>query len=75
MGSIESRLRRLEESGGSCSGCGLSAEARRPIATVYPDDADKGFEGDPYEACAACGEPLHTVIRVVYGGEGGGGCR
>jgi len=33
---------------------------------VYPDDADKGFEGDPYEACVACGEPLYVVIRVVY---------
>jgi hypothetical protein len=65
---IKNRLRRLEErqGGGGCPECGLSASARRPLAVVYPDDSDKGFEGDPYEACAACGEPLYTVIRVVY---------
>jgi hypothetical protein len=76
VSSIDSRLRRLEESGGSCPECGLSAQERRPIAVVYPDDADKGFEGDPYEACGACGEPLYTVLRVVYDSpreyEGGG---
>jgi hypothetical protein len=32
---------------------------------VY-DEPGKGFDGDPYEACAACGGPLYTVIRVVY---------
>jgi hypothetical protein len=46
------------------------------MAVVYPDEADRGFEGDPYEACAACGESLYTVLRVVYdppaGGQGGG---
>src|SRR5215204_5101002 len=47
VGSIDSRLRRLEESGGSCPECGLSAQERRPIAVVYPDDSYKGFEGDP----------------------------
>ena len=66
MGSIDSRLRRLEDRGDSCPDCGLSAGVRRPIAVVYPDEADKGFEGDPYEACAACGEALYVVIRVVY---------
>jgi hypothetical protein len=40
---------------------------------VYPDDSDKGFEGDPYEACGACGEPLYTVLRVVYDAVQGGG--
>jgi hypothetical protein len=73
VGSIDSRLRRLEERGDSCPGCGLSTRERRPIAVVYPDEADKGFEGDPYEACAACGEPLYVVIRVVYDGKEGGG--
>ena len=76
MGSIDGRLRRLEESGGSCPECGLSAQERRPIAVVYPDDSDKGFEGDPYEACGVCAEPLYTVIRVVYDSPGlaeGGG--
>jgi hypothetical protein len=66
VSSIDSRLRRLEEHGGSCPECGLSAQGRRPIAVVYPDDPDKGFEGDPYEACGACDEPLYTVLRVVY---------
>jgi hypothetical protein len=74
MSRIDGRLKRLEERGpGPCSECGLSAAARRPLAVVYPDDADKGFEGDPYEACGACGEPLYVVIRVVYEGEEGGG--
>ena len=70
MGSIDSRLRRLEESGGPCPECSLSAQERRPMAVVYPDEASpgKGFEGDPYEACAACGEPLYTVLRIVYDG-------
>jgi hypothetical protein len=73
VSSIDSRLRRLEERGDSCPECGLSAAARRPIAVVYPEDSDKGFEGDPYEACGACGEPLYTVIRVVYDADGGEG--
>jgi hypothetical protein len=77
VGSIVSRLRRLEERGDGCPECGLSAAARRPIAVVYPDDPDKGFEGDLYASCAACGEPLHVVLRVVYDSptgdtEGGG---
>jgi hypothetical protein len=79
VGSIDSRLRRLEGQGHRCSECGLSAEARRPIAVVYPDEPGRGFEGDPYEACTACGEPLCTVIRVFYedasNEEGGGAYR
>jgi hypothetical protein len=66
VGSIDSRLKRLEESGGGCPECGLSAQERRPIAVVYPEDSDKGFEGDPYEACGACRQPLYAVLRVVY---------
>ena len=74
MSRIDGRLKRLEERGpGPCSECGLSAAARRPLAVVYPDDADKGFEGDPYEACGACGEPLYTVLRVVYDADRGEG--
>src|SRR5215204_6224275 len=73
VGSIDSRLRRLEDGGRRCPECGLSAAARRPIAVVYPEDSDKGFDGDPYEVCARCDRPLHTVIRVVYGEEEGGG--
>jgi hypothetical protein len=73
VGSIDSRLRRLEESGDSCPECGLSAAARRPIAVVYPDDSDKGFEGDPYASCARCGNALYAVIRVVYDADRGEG--
>jgi hypothetical protein len=72
VGSIDGRLRRLEECGG-CPECGLSAQERRPIAVVFPDKPDKGFEGDPYEACGVCAEPLYTVIRVVYDDEEGEG--
>jgi hypothetical protein len=73
VGSIDSRLRRLEERGDSCPECGLSAAARRPIAVVYPDDSDKGFDGDAHEVCAACGESLYTVLRVVYDADRGEG--
>jgi hypothetical protein len=73
VGSIDSRLRRLEESGGGCPECGLSAQERRPIAVVYPDDPGKGFEGDPHEACGACGESTYTVLRVVYDADRGEG--
>ena len=73
MSSIDSRLRSLEEIGDSCPACGLSAQERRPIAVVYPDDSDKGFDGDPHEVCAACGESLYTVLRVVYDADPGEG--
>jgi hypothetical protein len=73
VGSIDSRLRRLEESGGGCPGCGLSAQERRPIAVVYPDDSGKCFDGDPYEACGACGHALYAVLRVVYDADRGEG--
>jgi hypothetical protein len=73
VGSIDSRLRRLEERGDSCPECGLSAAARRPIAVVYPDDSDKGFEGDPYTSCTWCGHALYAVLRVVYDADRGEG--
>jgi len=43
------------------------------MAVIYEEYPDKSFEGDPYEACSSCKEPLHTVIRVVYEGQEGGG--
>lgn len=66
--SLEGRLRRLEErrSGGRCPDCGLTPDERRKMAVVYEEYPDKSFEGDPYEACASCGEPLYTVIQIVY---------
>ena len=70
VGSIDSRLKRLEESRHErCPECGLAPDARRPIAVVDPDDPGEGFEGDPHETCAACGEPLYVVIRIVYDGD------
>jgi hypothetical protein len=67
MSRIDGRLKRLEERGpGPCSECGLSAAARRPLAVMNEVHPDKSFEGDPHEACSACGGPLYTVILVVY---------
>jgi hypothetical protein len=67
--SIESRLRRMEErrSAGRCLECGYAPDdgTRRPIAVVYPNEPERSFKGDPYEACASCGQPLYVVIRVV----------
>ncbi len=75
MGSIEARLRRLEESGcgGPCPECGLRPESPKPIAVINEEHPDKGFEGDPHAACARCKEPLYTVLRVVYYAEEGEG--
>ena len=77
--SLEGRLRRLEErrSGGRCPDSGLALDERRKMAVVYEEYPDKSVEGDSYEACVSCGEPLYTVINVVYDspevGEGGRG--
>ena len=75
--SLEGRLRRLEEcqSGGRCPECGLAPDERRPIAVVNEEHPERSFDGDPGERCASCGLPLHTVLRVVYEDEGGGGRR
>jgi hypothetical protein len=72
VGSINDRLRRLEDSeaGNRCPECGLAPDERRKIAAVYPDEPGKGFQGDPHEKCSRCGRPLYTVLRVVR--EGGG---
>jgi len=77
--SIESRLRRLEEhlSAGRCPECGLPPDARRHIVLIDEEDPERSFKGDPYEACASCGQPLHAVVLVVgdssAADEGGGG--
>jgi len=77
VGSIDSRLRRLEEQGNRCSECGHAPDERRPPAVVDEEHPDKSFDGDPTETCARCGRPLYVVLRVVYdppaGEEGGGG--
>jgi hypothetical protein len=36
------------------------------MAVVNEERPEKGFDGDPYEACSGCGLPLHTVLYVVY---------
>jgi hypothetical protein len=79
VGTIDSRLRRLEDQGHRCPECGLTPnEHGRPVA-VYPDEPDKGFQGDTSERCGRCGRFLYTVIRVVRDSpaprEGGGAYR
>ena len=64
MGSIESRLRRLEErssAGGGCPECSGTAGF-----VVYETQTP------PQKTCRACWHPL-VVFRVVYKDEGEGG--
>jgi ribosomal protein L37E len=70
VGSIDSRLRRLEDSeaGNRCPACGLASDEHRPIAAVYAEEPDKGFRGDTDERCGRCGRNLYTVLRVVRDG-------
>ena len=72
---IKSRLRRLEESkhAGRCPECGLAPHERRPPAVINEARPEMSFDGDPNERCGRCGHPLYTVMRVVYGDEGGRG--
>ena len=74
MGSIDSRLRRLEGQSHRCPECGFAPEGRRLIAVINKEHPEKSFQGDPDECCARCGRPHYTVLRVVYEdvGEGGG---
>jgi hypothetical protein len=59
MGSIDSRLRRLEEHDrGGCPECSGTAS----YVVVY------GTDTPSRKACPACGRPL-VVLRVVYDGE------
>jgi hypothetical protein len=63
---MESRLRRLEERGHRCPGCGLAPDERREMAVIYEEHPEKSFDGDPNERCDRCGRPLWCVLRVVY---------
>ena len=68
VGSIDSRLRQLEGQGHRCPACGLTPEEHgRPVA-VYPDEPNKGFQGDTGECCGRCGRNLYTVLRAVRDG-------
>jgi hypothetical protein len=75
VGSIEGRLRRLEErgQGGRCPECGLPPNGPGYLALVGEEDPDKSFAGDPAERCGCCVRYLYTVIRVVYDEPEGGG--
>ena len=69
MGSIESRLRRLEEKRGHvgrCSECGLTPGGPGRVVVADEERPEGRFEGDPDERCAACGRLLWCVMRVVY---------
>jgi hypothetical protein len=69
MGSINSRLARLEEQGGGsvCPECGLGETEGRPYVLIDEEDPERSFKGDPCEVCARCGQRLHAVIEVVRG--------
>ena len=81
MGSIDSRLKRLEESGqgGDCPECGFPPDG--PGYIVYKDEEDpkRSFQGDRDERCKRCGRRLYFVIEVARSSpareEGGGGYR
>jgi hypothetical protein len=73
MGSIDSRLRRLEERRHRCPECGLTPDGQGRIAVINEERREKSFGGDPDERCGCCGRPLYTVLRVVYDDEEGGG--
>jgi len=66
-GSIEGRLRRLEERrrGGLCPECGLPSDGHGYLVLMDEEHSEKSFDGDPDERCRRCARPLYTVIRVV----------
>jgi hypothetical protein len=66
VGSVDSRLRRLEESGrGNCPEC---YQKPKLLLAYYPQHG----EGEPrVPTCLTCGRPTADVLRVVYEGEGG----
>jgi hypothetical protein len=80
MGSIDSRLKRLEEQGrgGVCPECGFPPNSEGTIVLIDEEDHERSFKGDPNERCQRCGRLLYFVIEVVYGSPasedaGGGG--
>ena len=80
MGSIDGRLKRLEESGrgGICPECRLPPEGPGYIVLIDEGDPERSFKGDRDERCSRCGRRLWFVVEVAYGspseaGEEGGG--
>ena len=78
MGSIDARLRRLEERGrgGVCPECGFLPEDKGTIVLIDEGDPEGSFKGDRDERCSRCGRRLWWVVEVAYGSpareEGGG---
>jgi hypothetical protein len=70
MGSIEGRLRLLEEQGhrGRCAGCGLRPQDGAYVVAYGNDPA-----AHVLEVCPECGRSTKVHIRVVYDGEEGEG--
>jgi hypothetical protein len=78
VGSIASRIRRLEEQGrrGACPECKLPPDGHGYIVLKGEAAPGETFSGDPDERCKRCGRLLWCVIEVVYdspAGEEGGG--
>jgi hypothetical protein len=68
MGSINSRLTRLEEQGGGiCPECGFPPDSKGTIVLIDEEDRERSFQGDRDERCKLCGRRLWYVIEVVYG--------
>jgi hypothetical protein len=69
MGSIDSRLRALEERGRGaiCPECGLPPDGHGYTVLIDEEHPEESFQGDPDERCKRCGRFLYTVIEVVYG--------
>jgi hypothetical protein len=70
VGSIDSRLRRLEDEGrcGPCPECNLPPDGPGYIVLIDETRPEKRFQGDPDERCGLCGRLLYQVIRVVRDG-------
>jgi hypothetical protein len=74
VSSIEGRLRRLEEHRlVPCLECGPTPGGHGRIAVINEQLPGESFAGNPDEHCARCGRFLYTVLRIVYGDEGGRG--
>ena len=74
VGSIEGRLKRLEERGrgGLCPECGLLPGGPGRIAVIDDGRPAEGFPDNPEERCSRCGHPLWCVVQIVYDEEGEG---
>ena len=69
MGSIDGRLKRLEERsrGGICPECGFLPEDKGIIVLIDEGDPEGSFKGDRDERCSRCRRCLWFVVEVAYG--------